>query len=134
MPTSPATDDPSDELRSSRRCGLRQPCKVTMLRDGSSRTCELRDLSGDGLSFMSFRPVSPGTRLRVEFELALDGQALPVQVAGRASYSSFQGSEGFRIGVRFAGADEASRRAILAFVERVAGATPTRPAPLDGNH
>lgn len=125
-------EDPPDDQRSSRRCALRQPCEVVLLRDGSARSCELRDISGDGLSFMSFRPVSPGTRLRVAFELAVDGQLLRVQAPGRVSYSSFQGTEGFRIGFRFLELDDASRRAIRLFIERAAGTGPTRPAPLDG--
>lgn len=131
MPTWSSLDDPADDQRSSRRCALRQPCVVVLLRDGSTRTCELRDISGDGLSFMSFRPVTPGTRLRVEFDLTVDGQALPVRAPGRASYSSFQGSEGFRIGFRFLELDDASHRAIRLFIERAAGAGPSQFAPLD---
>jgi hypothetical protein len=127
-------DGEAGDLRSSRRVGLRHACKLIMLRDGSTRTCELHDLSIDGLSFTSMRAVAPGTRLQVEFELSIDGQACAVRVTGRSSYSSFQGSEGFRIGVRFSDVDEASRHAIREFIERArgSGGGSTRPVPLDG--
>jgi hypothetical protein len=127
-------DGEAGDLRSGRRVGLRHPCKLIMLRDRSTRTCELHDLSIDGLSFTSIRPVAPGTRLQVEFDLTLDEQPCTVRVVGRSSYSSFQGSEGFRIGVRFLEVDEASRQAIREFVERArgAGGGSTRPVPLDG--
>lgn len=126
-------DGAAGELRSSDRCGLRHACQVTLLRDGSVRSCELRDLSIDGLSFISSRPISPGTPLRIEFELMVDGQPCAVRVGGRASYSSFQGREGFRIGMRFLEVDAASRQAIRDFIEhaRGSGGGSTMPVPLD---
>lgn len=123
--------DGGGELRSSRRLGLRQPCKVIVPGDGSTRLCELRDLSSDGLSFMSPRPISPRTRLRVEFELTIGDQTLAVAAFGVASYSSFQGTEGFRIGFRFVELDESLRQAISAFVAQARGDSATRPAPFD---
>jgi len=73
------------------------------------------DLSIDGLSFRTARPIAPGTRCDVSFELTLGDHHLPVQAVVKTIYSSFAGADGFVIGAVFTQVDPGSAAALAEF-------------------
>lgn len=101
--------------RSTVRTALR--CAATLLLPGDLRrevhTC---DVSRDGLSLLTARPVAPGTRCQVQFELPLADRTPLLALAAKAVYSSYTGPEGFRVGLLFAGVDADAERAIDEFI------------------
>lgn len=78
-------------------------------------TLAMRDVGVDGFSFMARRPVSPGTRLQMSFELPAV-PAVHVDATAISLYSSYEGADGFRIGARFLDLPDAAADAIAAFV------------------
>lgn len=113
----PRIDQDADDPRTHGRCELRAVCEVVMP-DATVQTCELRDVSQEGLSFLAFRPVSHGIRLRVQFDLgADDGLRSRVTAVARVCYSSFQGTAGFRIGARLLEMDEKSKNAFQSYLQ-----------------
>ena len=101
--------------RAARRKGLRQACEL-VLPDQSTRRARTVDAGVDGLSFLCARPMPPGTRCQVRFELALPGRLAAVQGALKTVYSSFSGGDGFKIGAVFVELDEASSAALREFI------------------
>jgi hypothetical protein len=106
----------ASERRGHRRVALRQPCTLHHA-DGSSQPATLCDLATDGASFMSFRPIAPGTRLTLAFDLGGATGSGALSVAVRTRYSSFEGAEGFRIGVAFRELDDADQRRLSEFLD-----------------
>lgn len=102
--------------RAARRRGLRQPATLILLPGRTSREVTLWDLGPDGLSLLSSRPVPPGSRCELRFELVLGGQAMPVHAAAKTVYSSYVGADGFRVGLVFTQVAEEA----LALIDRFA--------------
>ena len=73
------------------------------------------DLGIDGMSIMSPRPIPPGTRCEVSFELPVGGKVLPVTAAVKVLYCSFSGPDGFKVGTAFGELDDESRGAVNGF-------------------
>ena len=116
----PKGRDPHNR-RAGRRRVLRQPGTLT-LQPGQQapRPVIVWDLGLDGMSVLSPRPVPPGSRCELRFDVVMGGQSTPVQAAAKTVYSSYVGTEGFRIGVVFTQlADEAA-----ALIERFAESDP----------
>lgn len=114
-----ATDDEPRSPKSRRmRIGLRGAAQVVLLPGNARRDVQMNDLSSDGLSVMASRPISPGTRCTVSFDVPSAGHASPVHVdaPAKAVYSSYTGPDGFRIGMVFTGLDAATRAAIDDFL------------------
>lgn len=107
----PASTEPQPALpatpgASSRRTQPRNlwRCPVTILfADGAERRGTTVDLSGDGLSLSTDRPIAPGSRC----VLRLHAGDLPreVRVDAKAIYSSYTAPGDFRIGMVLAGYD-----------------------------
>jgi hypothetical protein len=97
----PKARDPVPNRRTTRRRGLRQPATLTLLPGRMSRSVMLWDLGLDGLSVLSPRPVPPGSRCELQFDLVLGGHAAPITAEGKTVYSSYVGAEGFRVGLVF---------------------------------
>jgi hypothetical protein len=97
----PKGRDNNPNRRSARRRVLRQPATLTLLPGNVSRSVTLWDLGLDGLSVLSPRPVPPGSRCELQFDLTAGGQSQQVNAAGKTVYSSYVGAEGFRIGLVF---------------------------------
>lgn len=112
MPAPP--QQPTPIRRVSARKGLRCPLTL-VLPDKIPRQGTACDLSSDGLSFRTARPIAPGTRCEVRFELTLGDRSVPVQAVIKTVYSSFGGAEGFRIGAVFTDVDPASVAALAEF-------------------
>jgi hypothetical protein len=73
------------------------------------------DLGLDGMSLMSAKPIPPGTRCEVTFELPLAAGASRVAVPVKVLYCSFCGDEGFKVGAAFGDLDDDSRNAVNEF-------------------
>jgi hypothetical protein len=86
--------------RVGRRTGLRRPCELH-LPDQSVRKAITSDIGVDGMSFVCAKPIPPGTRCRISFELPLGERGVPIQAAMKTVYSSYCGADGFRIGAVF---------------------------------
>jgi hypothetical protein len=109
-------DLPPPMRRASARTALKGAARVTLpgpvMRDG-----QMCDLSVDGLSLMTPRPISPGTRCGVAFTLPFGGRPFAdVTVQAKAVYSSYTGTAGFRIGMLFTALDDDARRLIDEFL------------------
>jgi len=106
---------PETNRRATRRKGVRQPCEL-VLPDQTTRRAVTVDTGVDGLSFLSSRPITPGTRCEVRFELPLVGRQAEVRGELKTVYSSYSGAEGFKIGAVFSRLDEDSAAALREFI------------------
>jgi PilZ domain-containing protein len=64
------------------------------------------DIGRDGMSLLAPRPISPGSRCRVTFELPLADGAVSVTAAAKVVYSSYSAAGEFKIGALFIGLDD----------------------------
>jgi hypothetical protein len=80
-----------------------------------SREGRTWDLGLDGMSLMSSKPIPPGTKCEVSFELPLGGNGRRVTVPVKVLYCSFCGDDGFKIGTAFGELDDVSRAAVNEF-------------------
>jgi len=69
------------------------------------------------MSIMSPKPIAPGTRCEVSFELPVGGKVCPVTAAVKVLYCSFSGPDGFKVGTAFGDLDDESRDAVNGFSE-----------------
>ena len=99
--------------RTTSRTGLRGPATVA-LAGGLTRGVEMHDLSLDGLSVMAARPISPGTRCTISFDLPLGEppSSRRVTAQAKAVYSSYTGADGFKVGMIFMGLETEAQRLI----------------------
>jgi len=91
---------PETNRRITPRKVLRRAATVTPP-DGIARSVATWDLGQDGMSILSPRPISPGTRCLVRFEVPLHGSSTDVSVQAKSVYCSFMGIEGFKVGMVF---------------------------------
>lgn len=71
------------------------------------------DVGIDGMSLVSPKPIAPGTRCTVRFDLPGSG---PVSVTAKTVYCSLIGAEGFKVGLVFITPDTETENAFRAFV------------------
>jgi hypothetical protein len=114
MQTRPSPLGPN--RRSSRRKGLRQPAVLT-LANQPPRAVTVWDLGVDGMSVLSPRPVPPGSRCELHFDLPHDGAITEIHLVGKTVYSSFMGTDGFRVGLVFLELADPCAAAIERFAE-----------------
>lgn len=102
--------------RATRRTGLKGAAAM-LLPGNVVRDAQLFDLSSDGLSVMSARPIAPGSRCTVSFELPFaDHRPGKVSVTAKAVYSSYTGAAGFKVGLLFSGVDAATMQLLDEFL------------------
>ena len=106
--------DTAPNLRAGRRRGLRCLCEL-VLPGQAKRKASTLDIGVEGLSLVCAKPIAPGTRCRISFELPLGDRSAPVQGMLKTVYSSFCGAEGFRIGAVFIELDDSSATALREF-------------------
>jgi len=75
------------------------------------------DVGLDGMSVISAKPIAPGTRCEVSFDLPARGSATHVTAQVRVLYCSYIGAEGFKVGTAFGKLDERSLDAVNEFTE-----------------
>ena len=108
---------PIANRRACRRKGLCRVCEL-ILPGQSTRAATTLDVGVDGLSFLCARPIAPGTRCRVSFEVPLDARHAAVSGLLKTVYSSFCGATGFKIGAVFTELDADSAAALHEFSGR----------------
>jgi hypothetical protein len=109
--------DATHNRRTGRRRVLRQPGTLTLLPGRQSRAIIVWDLGLDGMSVMSPKPVPPGTRCELQFDLVMGGQATPLHAEGKTVYSSFVGADGFRVGLIFTRLPDDAMAAVERFAD-----------------
>jgi hypothetical protein len=95
---------------------LRRAATVA-LPGGAERDVKTWDLGADGMSILSPKPIPPGTRCRLSFELPQGDKSTPVSVPGKVVYCSFSGADGFKVGISFVDMDADSVAAIAQFAQ-----------------
>ncbi len=92
---------PSQE--GNRRVGLRKAIRqaATLICGGAASLVQTWDLGRGGICFLSPRPITPGTRCTVTFNLPLDGKLIDITVSVKVAYSSYSAAGEFKIGAVF---------------------------------
>ena len=88
---------------------------ILHLTDREPQKAVTTDVGMDGLSFYFAKPIAPGTRCRIEFELPMGAQSRPIASTIKTVYSSYCGPDGFRIGAIFAELDAQCNSALEEF-------------------
>jgi hypothetical protein len=103
MMSNPSLPDDRNRRATPRKM-LRQP--VTVAYGATTAVVRTWDLGRDGMCLLSPRPIAPGTRCKLGFELPLAGSTLDVAVAAKVVYSSYSAAGEFKIGTVFVDLDE----------------------------
>jgi hypothetical protein len=111
MSVSPLPQDRN--RRATPRKAIRRPATVTI--GDVRKDVQTWDLGRDGMCLIAQRPITPGTRCRIAFELPLGGEPLAVDATAKIVYSSYSAAGEFRIGAVFLDLDGAAANAIGAF-------------------
>jgi hypothetical protein len=100
--------------RTTARKALRCAATVDLPREGA-RGVTLQDLSLEGLSVLTPRPIAPGTRCTTSFELPLAGGLRALALKTKVIYSSYTGPNAFKVGMSYTELDGASEDALAEF-------------------
>ena len=95
---------PSRSPDPGRRIAARKALRVnaTLAFGGTAAAVQTRDLARDGLSLVATRPISPGTRCQVDFDVPLgQGESRHLSASARVVYSSYVAPGEFRVGAVF---------------------------------
>ena len=92
-------DDTAPHRRAALRKALSTSAKVVL--PAGERDVRLRDLGSDGAALISSKPIAPGTKIELKFDLWVREGARPLAVTARVVYSSYQARDVFKIGVVF---------------------------------
>ena len=87
------------------RKALRQT--ATVVQGDTMREVQTWDLGRDGMCLLSPRPIAPGTRCRVTFDVPLSTGPMSLTAGLKIVYSSYSASGEFKIGAVFTDLDEA---------------------------
>jgi hypothetical protein len=99
--------------RASPRVAIRRPATVTI--GDVRKDVQTWDLACEGMCLIAPRPITPGTRCRIAFELPVGGALVAIDATAKIVYSSYSAAGEFRIGAVFLGLDDAAATAIGAF-------------------
>jgi PilZ domain-containing protein len=80
--------------------------EASVLYGDTSRRVQTWDLGRDGMCLVSDRPIAPGTRCKVTFDVPLGGETVNVTAAAKIVYSSYSAAGEFKIGAVFTGLAE----------------------------
>jgi hypothetical protein len=97
MSTSPSPADRN--RRAAPRKALREEAAVVY--GGASKAVRTWDLGRDGMCLLSPRPIAPGTRCKVRFDVPLGAERINVTAALKVVYSSYSAAGEFKIGAVF---------------------------------
>jgi len=99
--------------RAAPRKAIRQPATVSY--GDVSRAVQTWDLGRDGMCLLSARPIAPGTRCTITFELPVGAERIGVMAAAKIVYSSYSAAGEFKIGAFFTDLDEGTALALAEF-------------------
>lgn len=102
-----------------RRIAVRKAFReaATIVYGGSTKAVRTWDIGVDGMCLLSPRPIAPGMRCQVAFDLVL-GDKAPVHfdVAAKVVHSSYSAAGEFKIGAVFTDLDDDTARVLGQFV------------------
>ena len=96
--------------RASPRVAIRRPATVAI--GDVRKDVQTWDLGREGMCLVASRPITPGTRCTIAFELPVGGDLVAVSATAKIVYSSYSAAGDFRIGAVFLGLDDAAATAI----------------------
>jgi hypothetical protein len=99
--------------RAAPRKAIRQD--ATVVYGDASRTVQTWDLGRDGMCLLAPRPIAPGTRCTITFEVPLGVERIGVTAAAKVVYSSYSAAGEFKIGAVFTDLDEGTALALGKF-------------------
>jgi hypothetical protein len=105
---------PGSNRRMHPRKVLRRPCTV-VLAGQPPRDVSTWDLGLDGMCLLTPRPIPPGTRCEVSFEVPVGDHSTSVKAPVKVLYCSFSGPDGFKVGTAFGDLDEESLDVVKEF-------------------
>lgn len=73
------------------------------------------DIGQDGLSVLSSKPISPGSKCQVSFDLVASHKTTQITAPVKVAYCSFSGLSGFKVGMTFGVLDPDTTSAIEEF-------------------
>jgi len=111
-----AAAPPAANRRVTARKVLRRPATVN-LPGGLSRDATTWDLGADGMSLLSAKPISPGSKCTVAFEVPRGAASDPVSIPGKVVYCSFLGPQGFKVGMVFGSLDAPGADIVAEFLK-----------------
>ena len=79
---------------------------ATVVYGDVTRRVQTWDLGRDGMCLLSDRPIAPGTRCKVTFDVPLASETVTVTAAAKVVYSSYSAAGEFKIGAVFTGLAE----------------------------
>jgi len=79
---------------------------ATLVIGDATRQVQTWDLGRDGMCLLSPRPIAPGTRCKVTFDLPLATGPMRLAAGLKVVYSSYSASGDFKIGAVFTDLDE----------------------------
>ena len=92
---------------------IRRPATVTI--GDVRKDVQTWDIAREGMCLIASRPITPGTRCRIAFELPVGGALVAMDATAKIVYSSYSAAGEFRIGAVFLGLDDAAATAIGTF-------------------
>jgi hypothetical protein len=101
--------------RASPRKVIRQPASVTY--GSTTVTVQTFDVGRDGMCLVARRPIGPGTRCRVSFELPRSRGPVALTASLKVVYSSYVAPEEFKIGAVFTELGDDAARLLEAFTD-----------------
>lgn len=96
------------ELLLNRRAVPRKAIRLetTLVCRDVTRQVQTLDLGRDGICLLVSRPIAPGSRCTVTFDVPSDDGPTTVTAAIRVVYSSYSATDEFKIGAHFVGLEE----------------------------
>jgi hypothetical protein len=111
--TSPSPSTSDHNRRAAPRRALRGAATVEY--GDLSKTVQTWDLGRDGMCLLASRPIAPGTRCKVAFELPNGEAPIRVTTAAKVVYSSYSAPGEFKIGAVFTALDDDVARVLERF-------------------
>jgi hypothetical protein len=99
--------------RATARKAIRGP--ATVVQGEFARPVQMWDLGRDGMCLLAPRPIAPGTRCAITFELQVGGAPATITAAAKVVYSSYSAPGEFKIGAVFTDLDASAARLLEAF-------------------
>jgi len=76
-------------------------CAATVVIGEVAKEVQTWDVGRDGMCLLSARPIAPGTRFGVSFDLPCGGALVAVRATAKVVYSSYSAAGEFKIGALF---------------------------------
>ena len=88
---------------------------ATIVVGDATKVAQTWDLGREGMCLVSARPIAPGTRCRVSFEVPFAAERIAVTLAAKVVYSSYSAAGEFKIGAVFTDLDDDAVRLLGRF-------------------